>query len=135
MGDKKDGAGRIRGREVLSDTWYKLETISFEQTGQDGQPETQKREVYHNGPGVAVLPIDRAHGRVLLVRQLRIPALVNSDSPMLVEACAGCKRDPVKHGGPSRTARWLPRFSRRPGRKARSNWPSPRAGCTRSGGR
>ncbi len=89
MGDKKDGAVRIRGREVLSDNWYKLEKISFEQTGQDGQPETQRREVYHNGPGAAVLPIDRARGTVLLVRQLRIPALVNGDGPMLVEACAG----------------------------------------------
>ncbi len=89
MGDKKDGAVRIRGREVLSDSWYKLEKISFEQTGQDVQPETQQREVYHNGPGAAVLPIDRARGTVLLVRQLRIPALVNGDGPMLVEACAG----------------------------------------------
>jgi len=89
MGDKKDGAVRIRGREVLSDNWHKLEKISFEQTGQDGQPETQEREVYHNGPGAAVLPIDRARGTVLLVRQLRIPALVNGDGPMLVEACAG----------------------------------------------
>ena len=89
MGDEKDGAVRIRGREVLSDDWYKLEKISFEQTGQGGQPETQEREVYHNGPGAAVLPIDRARGTVLLVRQLRIPALVNGDGPMLVEACAG----------------------------------------------
>ena len=89
MSDKQDGAVRIRGREVLSDAWYKLEKVSFEQIGQDGQPETQEREVYHNGPGAAVLPIDRARGTVLLVRQLRIPALVNGDAPMLVEACAG----------------------------------------------
>ena len=89
MGDKEGGAVRIRGRAVLSDNWYKLETISFEQNGKDGQPQTQKREVYHNGPGAAVLPIDRARGTVLLVRQLRIPALVNGDGPMLIEACAG----------------------------------------------
>ena len=89
MSDKQDGAVRIRGREVLSDAWYKLEKVSFEQIGQDGQPETQEREVYHNGPGAAVLPIDRARGTVLLVRQLRIPALVNGDAPLLVEACAG----------------------------------------------
>lgn len=89
MSDKQDGAVRIRGREVLSDAWYKLEKVSFEQIGQDGQPETQEREVYHNGPGAAVLPIDRARGTVLLVRQLRISALVNGDAPLLVEACAG----------------------------------------------
>ena len=102
MGDKNNGAVRIHGREVLSDNWYKLEKISFEQTGPDGQPETQQREVYHNGPGAAVLPIDRARGTVLLVRQLRIPALVNGDGPTLVEACAGM----VDEGdGPAETVR------------------------------
>jgi nudix-type nucleoside diphosphatase (YffH/AdpP family) len=80
---------RIRGRELLSDNWFKLEKINFEQLGQDGRPQTQEREVYHNGPGAAVLPVDRARGTVLLVRQLRIPAVVNGDGPTLIEACAG----------------------------------------------
>lgn len=89
MNDGKGDTVRIRGREVLSDSWYKLEKITLEQTGKDGQPQTLVREVYHNGPGAAVLPIDRARGTVLLVRQLRIPATVNGDGPMLIEACAG----------------------------------------------
>ena len=89
MGGENDGTVRIRGREVLSTNWYKLEKVSFEQVGQDGHPQTQEREIYHNGPGAAVLPIDQARGTVLLVRQLRIAALVNGDSPMLIEACAG----------------------------------------------
>jgi nudix-type nucleoside diphosphatase (YffH/AdpP family) len=89
MDDQKNGAVRIHGRQVLSDAWYKLEKVSFEQIGQDGRPETQEREVYHNGPGAAVLPIDRARGTVLLVRQLRVAAMVNGDEPLLVEACAG----------------------------------------------
>ena len=89
MAAEKDATVRIRGRQMLSHNWYKLEKVSFEQVGQDGQPQTQDREVYHNGPGAAVLPIDRARGTVLLVRQLRIAALLNGDGPMLIEACAG----------------------------------------------
>lgn len=98
-----DGAAvRIRRREVLSESWYKLEKVSFEQTGHDGQVQSQEREVYHNGPGAAVLPIDRVRRTVLLVRQLRIPALVNGDGPMLIEACAGM----VEEGDdPSETVR------------------------------
>ncbi len=82
-------AVEIRGREVLSDNWFKLEKITFEQTRRDGSHQTLDREVYHNGPGAAVLPIDHARGMVLLVRQFRIPACVNGDAPMLVELCAG----------------------------------------------
>jgi nudix-type nucleoside diphosphatase (YffH/AdpP family) len=89
MGDGTDTVVRIRGRQVLSNDWYKLEKVTFEQTGKDGQLQTQAREVYHNGPGAAVLPIDGTRGTVLLVQQLRIPAAMNGDGPMLIEACAG----------------------------------------------
>lgn len=102
MSDEKDGAIRVRSRETLSENWYKLEKVTFDQTGRDGTRQTLAREVYHNGPGAAVLPIDRARGTVLLVRQLRIPAYLNGDSPMLVEACAGM----VEPGdGPAETVR------------------------------
>jgi nudix-type nucleoside diphosphatase (YffH/AdpP family) len=84
-----NSAVRIKKRETLSAGWFRLEKITFEQRRSDGSGETLSREVYHNGPGAAVLPINRPHGMVLLVRQLRIPAYVNGDGPMLVEACAG----------------------------------------------
>jgi len=80
---------RIRNRQTLSDNWFRLETVTFDQIRGDGSRQTLQREVYHNGPGAAVLPMDVAHGTVLLVRQLRIPACVNGDNPMLVELCAG----------------------------------------------
>ena len=89
MSDGKGGAIRVRSRETLSENWYKLEKVTFDQVSGDGSRQTLAREVYHNGPGAAVLPIDRARGMVLLVRQLRIPAYLNGDNPMLVEACAG----------------------------------------------
>ncbi len=80
---------RIQARETLSESWFKLERVTFEQRRRDGSYQTLDREVYHNGPGAAVLPIDRARGMVLLVRQNRIPAWVNGDEPLLVELCAG----------------------------------------------
>jgi nudix-type nucleoside diphosphatase (YffH/AdpP family) len=79
----------IRGRETLSENWFRLEKVTFEQVGKDGSRKTLAREVYHNGPGAAVLPFDRTRGTVLLVRQLRIPPYVNGDNPMLLEVCAG----------------------------------------------
>lgn len=83
------GAVRIRSRRTLSENWFKLEKVTFELTRADGSRQTLDREVYHNGPGAAVLPVDPARGTVLLVRQLRIPAYVNGDAPLLVELCAG----------------------------------------------
>lgn len=85
MADGQDGGLRVLGREILSDGWFRLEKVVFSQGG--GAP--QQREVYHNGTGAAVLPYDPARRTVLLVRQPRIPALVNGEDPMMVEACAG----------------------------------------------
>jgi nudix-type nucleoside diphosphatase (YffH/AdpP family) len=102
MDDEKDAAVRIHKRETLSANWYTLEKITFDQQREDGSRQTLEREVYHNGPGAAVLPIDRARGMVLLVRQFRIPAYVNGDSPMLIEACAGMVE---KGSDPARTVR------------------------------
>jgi nudix-type nucleoside diphosphatase (YffH/AdpP family) len=98
----REGAARILGRETLSENWFRLEKVTFEQRRADGSRQTLQREVYHNGPGAAVLPIDPDRGTVLLVRQLRIPALVNGDGPMLIEACAGMVE---KGDDPARTIR------------------------------
>lgn len=86
MGQQATGGVRIEARETLSDGWFRLEKVTFRQ---DGIEDALDREVYHNGPGVAVLPVDRTRGTVLLVRQLRIAAAVNNDAPFLVELCAG----------------------------------------------
>ena len=89
MDDHAGDRIRIRKRQTLSDNWFRLENVTFEQVRGDGSCQTLQREVYHNGPGAAVLPMDAARSTVLLVRQLRIPACVNGDNPMLVELCAG----------------------------------------------
>ena len=75
--------------ETLSDDWYRLDKVTFAYTRQDGSRQTLTREVYHNGPGAAVLLLDSARATVVLTRQFRVPAHVNGDAPMLIEACAG----------------------------------------------
>ena len=89
MTDQADPPIRIRARRTLSERRFKLETVTVEQAAADGSTETLHREVYHSGAGAAVLPIDRGRGRVLLVRQPRVPVLVNGDGAALGEACAG----------------------------------------------
>ena len=79
----------IRGTETLYDGHYKLERVTLEQARPDGARQTIRREVFRPGDGAAVLPIDPGRGTVLLVRQLRAPAMVNGDEPELVEAIAG----------------------------------------------
>jgi len=80
MHERTDRSVTIQTRQTLSLNWFTLEKVTFDQTRDDGSRQTLEREVYHNGPGAAVLPIDRERGTVLLVRQLRIPAYVNRRS-------------------------------------------------------
>lgn len=89
MVQQNDDDIRIGTRVTLSDNFYKLEKVSFRQPGRDGSEETLDREIYYNGPGAGVLPVDRQRRMVLLVRQLRIAAKLNGDIPFLVEICAG----------------------------------------------
>ncbi len=89
MTDQADPPIRIRARHTLSDRRFRLETVTFDQDAADGTTETLHREVYHSGVGAAVLPLNRDAGTVLLVRQLRIPALLQGGEATLLEACAG----------------------------------------------
>jgi nudix-type nucleoside diphosphatase (YffH/AdpP family) len=80
---------QVREVETLSDNWYTLQRVTFEHARSDGGRQTVAREVYYNGPGAPVLPIDPWRGTVLLIRQFRIPVHMNGDPAMLIEACAG----------------------------------------------
>jgi nudix-type nucleoside diphosphatase (YffH/AdpP family) len=84
-----DDGVEIRGEETLSDAWYPLRRYTFDYRRRDGTRQRLRREVYFNGPGAAVLPLDPRRGTVLLTRQFRLPARVNGDPPRLIEACAG----------------------------------------------
>lgn len=91
MGEVRQGqyAVEVERVETLSDSWYRLDKVTFGYTRRDGTRQTLSREVYHNGPGAAVLLFDPSRETVVLTRQFRVPAYVNGDTPMLIEACAG----------------------------------------------
>ncbi len=82
---------RIRIREVrtLSDNWAVLRTTTFDWLRADGTWDTQHRETYDRGDGVALLPYDPDRRTVLLVRQFRYPVYVNGYDDLLIETPAG----------------------------------------------
>jgi nudix-type nucleoside diphosphatase (YffH/AdpP family) len=87
-----EAKARILSAEVLADDWAKLTKYTIELTRRDGTAEKQIRQVYDRGNGAGILPIDPRRGTVLLVRQFRIPVLLNEpvhDGGMLIEVCAG----------------------------------------------
>ena len=89
MSETASDSVRVHGVETLSANWYTLQKVTFGRTRKDGSRQTLAREIYHIGLGAAVLPLDRERGTVLLVRQFRLPAHINGDPALLVEACAG----------------------------------------------
>ncbi|MFO0994276.1 MAG: NUDIX domain-containing protein [Hyphomicrobiales bacterium] len=93
---EEDDRVRILKKEVLLDDWSVVTKYTIDYRRSDGRHEKQIRQVYDRGDGAAILPYDPGRGRVLLVRQFRMPAWVASESGMLIEACAGLldKQDP-----------------------------------------
>ena len=80
---------KIVSRETLSKRFVDLSLYTIAYTRSDGAVETLKREVHDHGHGAAVLPYDAARGLVLLVRQFRLPAMLNGEEGHIIEACAG----------------------------------------------
>jgi nudix-type nucleoside diphosphatase (YffH/AdpP family) len=78
-----------RALEVLSDHHYTLRKATFDFRRADGRWQTQVRESYDIGHGAAVLPIDRARGRVILIRQFRWPVFEAGYRRLMIEAPAG----------------------------------------------
>jgi nudix-type nucleoside diphosphatase (YffH/AdpP family) len=87
----KDIGERVKLRElkILSDYHYILRRATFDWRRGDGQWQHDVRESYDIGDGAAVLPLDRAAGKVLLIRQLRWPVFERGHHRLLVEAVAG----------------------------------------------
>jgi len=80
---------RILAREVLSRAQHLLEKITFERKRSDGKTQTNTREVFDTGDGAVILLYDPTRGRVVLVRQFRLPVYLSGGEGHLVEACAG----------------------------------------------
>jgi nudix-type nucleoside diphosphatase (YffH/AdpP family) len=87
----KDISDRVRLRDLktLSNNHYTLRRAEFDFRRSDGTWQAQSRESYDIGDAAAVLPLDRARGKVLLIRQFRWPAFESGSRELLVEAIAG----------------------------------------------
>ncbi len=79
----------VKKRQLLSDGWATLESVTFDYRRSDEQWQRQVREIYHRGHGAAVLLCERALRRVILVRQFRFAAWHEDGDGFLVEVPAG----------------------------------------------
>ena len=80
---------RIENDAVLSDRKYALRQLTFSWRRNDGAWQRNIREVYDRGNGAVILPYNLAARRVVLTRQFRMPAFLNSYRDTLIEAAAG----------------------------------------------
>jgi nudix-type nucleoside diphosphatase (YffH/AdpP family) len=80
---------RIKDERVLSAKHYLLKNVTFEWRHANGEWQTQQREVYERGNAATVLPYNLKRRTVVLVRQFRLPAYVNGNPDLLIEAAAG----------------------------------------------
>jgi nudix-type nucleoside diphosphatase (YffH/AdpP family) len=80
---------RIVGEEILSDNYYPLKKLTYEQRRHDGSWQRETREVYASASGAAVLLYNLEKRTVLLTRQFRIGARVAGHHGFLIEAAAG----------------------------------------------
>jgi nudix-type nucleoside diphosphatase (YffH/AdpP family) len=89
MSDDTSARVKLREMKILSDRYYTLNLASFDFLRGDGTWQYQERESYDIGDAAAVLPIDRARDRVLLIKQFRWPVFEWGYKQLLVEVVAG----------------------------------------------
>ena len=88
---------RIVREEILSDDYYPLKKVTYEQRRSDGGWQEQQREVYDAASGAAVLLYHRERRTVVLTRQFRLGARlsgpIGGSDGFLLEAAAGVLDD------------------------------------------
>lgn len=81
---------RIKEIKVLSNDWYELNKITFDYLRNDGIWQTQSRESYERGSGATVFMYNKSTQNIILIRQFRMPTLMNgNETGLLIETCAG----------------------------------------------
>ncbi|MDN3674159.1 GDP-mannose pyrophosphatase NudK [Flavobacterium branchiarum] len=81
---------KITETKLLSDNWYTLNKVTFDYLDDNGESNTQSREVYDRGNGAAILLYNSKKKTVVLTKQFRMPTYLNgNDSGMMIEVCAG----------------------------------------------
>ncbi len=79
----------IVSTRTLAENWGRLSETTIDYTRRDGTVQRLRREVYDHGSAAALLLHDPARDTVLLVRQFRLPPLLNGDDGDMLEVCAG----------------------------------------------
>jgi nudix-type nucleoside diphosphatase (YffH/AdpP family) len=70
--------------------WSTLKEYIIDYTRRDGRTEQQTREIYDSGDGAAVLLYNPSAQTILLIRQFRLPVLLNGHPDgFIIECCAG----------------------------------------------
>ena len=85
----QDDPIRIVDEQVLSDDYYPLKKITYEQRRADGGVQRESREVYASDSGVTALLYNRERRTVLLTRQFRIGARLAGHHGFMLETAAG----------------------------------------------
>ena len=80
---------RIIDEQLLSENYYPLKNISYEQRRRDGRTQHETREVYGSADGATALLYDPRRRTVLLTRQFRIGAHSSGHDGFLLETAAG----------------------------------------------
>jgi nudix-type nucleoside diphosphatase (YffH/AdpP family) len=88
-----DPTVRIVRKDTLSEHYFRLSNVTYEQERHDGKCQSEEREVYESASGAAALLYNRARGTVLLTRQFRIGAHLSGHHGFLLEAAAGMLDD------------------------------------------
>lgn len=90
MSDDISNRVKLNALKLLSDNHYTLRRADFDFQRNDGRWQShQLRESYDIGDAAVVLPVDRARGKVLLIRQFRWPVFEWGVKQLLIEAIAG----------------------------------------------
>lgn len=79
----------IHEQTRLATAWKNYDQFRITFPGSDGAPVTHKREVLRVGQVAAVLPVDPARDKVVLIHQFRLPAHLATGAGELVEIVAG----------------------------------------------
>ena len=89
MSDDIEDRVKLHGLQTLSENHFALRKASFDFRRGDGEWQHQERESYDIGDAAAVLPFDKARGKVLLIKQFRWPVFEWGYKQLLVEVIAG----------------------------------------------
>ncbi len=85
---------KILKTEILSDHWYTLKKVTFEQRNKHHEWELVVREAYDRGNGAAILLYNPASQSIILTKQFRMPSYINgNEDGMMIEVCAGLLDD------------------------------------------